>query len=175
MAYEFTTPPHASGIRIAQAVGIAGSAFVSGSILSLSWMAIPAILKSSPLSPSRDAAIQWAALYDRGHKINPSLALIASSAYFFLSWNLRRNDRLLKLYAAAGVLTIGIIPWTLGTMLDTNNKLHAKAELGVEVAEIVGEKDTEAEALIKKWGVLNALRGVLPLGGAVVGLIALLW
>ncbi|EEB93675.1 hypothetical protein MPER_07634, partial [Moniliophthora perniciosa FA553] len=75
----------------------------------------------------------------------------------------------------AGILTIGIVPWTFSTMLDTNNKLHAKAELGLEGAEIVGEKDTETQDLIKKWGVLNAVRGALPLGGVVVGLIALLW
>ncbi|KAK7037677.1 hypothetical protein VNI00_010902 [Paramarasmius palmivorus] len=175
MAYAFSTPPAGSGIRIAQAVGIAGSAFVSGAILSISWISTPVLLQPSPYSSSHHAAIQWDALYKRGAKTMPPLALIASSSYFFLSWNLRRNERLLQLYGAAGLLTIGIVPWTLAMMMDTNKRLQAKAEPGEKVADIVAVKDNETEELITKWSLLNAARGAFPLVGTVVGLIALLW
>ncbi|KAK7040909.1 hypothetical protein VNI00_009505 [Paramarasmius palmivorus] len=159
-----------TGVRIAQAVGILGSAFISGGILSLSWISVPVVLRPTPYHSSHYAAIQWADLYHRGAMTMPALAFLACSAYFFLSWNNGGN----QLYATAGLLTIGIVPWTFATMMGTIGKLEAKIKLGEKAKETVAAKDYETEDLIKKWSLLNAVRGGFPLAGAVVGLFALL-
>jgi membrane protein YqaA with SNARE-associated domain len=65
-------------------------------------------------------------------------------------------------------LVLGIVPFTLGVMMGTNRSLQAK----VGAKDEVETTRTEVESLLERWGVLNALRGGLPLVGAVVAVVA---
>ncbi|THU85091.1 DUF1772-domain-containing protein [Dendrothele bispora CBS 962.96] len=157
-----------SGVRIVQALGIAGSAFVSGSILSISFITTPALLDY----PSQLAS-QWSDVYTRGSRIMPPLALLSSSMLAYSSYALSNHGvdaTKPKLYALAALLTIGIVPYTFGVMWNTNNKLKARNdEIGVMDKAYV----QETAELAKKWNWLNAGRGALPLMGSLVGIVAL--
>jgi len=65
---------------------------------------------------------------------------------------------------AAG-LTIAIYPFTIVLMGSTNDALMSAADTGVGAEMVRG--------LVERWGVLNLLRGLLPLAGGVVGLLQL--
>ncbi|KAK7453488.1 hypothetical protein VKT23_011765 [Stygiomarasmius scandens] len=149
-----------SGIRIAQALGIAGSAFVSGAILSISYIATPAIL-DYPFQ----VASQWDDVYTRGSHRMPPLALLSTGAYAYAAYTTTSTDKA-RLFTLAALFTIGIVPYTFGTMLNTNNQLKRKIQ--------VAEKDEETIELVKKWKLLNAGRGLLPLVGSVLGIMGLL-
>jgi hypothetical protein len=82
----------------------------------------------------------------------------------------------MQLYAAAAVFTLGIVPYTLITMNPTNNKLIEKAgKVDVNSKGLDGTgDDKEVGELLKKWQVLNGIRGVIPLLGVVAGFVAVL-
>ncbi|KAJ8076303.1 hypothetical protein PM082_000723 [Marasmius tenuissimus] len=162
-----------TGIRIAQVLGIAGSTLLSGSILSLSIISTPALLTPSSFSSPTHVAIQWKALYTRGARTMPPLAVFASSAYFYLAFKLFKYSRgLTQMYAAAGALTLGIVPYTLMVMVKTNDALSAKA-----VDEPVEQKESngEVDELLERWTSMNLVRGLIPLTGSMVALYATLF
>ncbi|RHZ48587.1 DUF1772 domain-containing protein [Aspergillus thermomutatus] len=171
-------PAFPPAFRTAQVLGLTGAAWLSGNILSLSMITTPALLQSlheKQATPSTAAKL-WANIYTCGKTQNPPIAAATAAVFFYLAWSVRegtalslltaRNSGLL--YGVAGVLTGGIIPFTLACMMGTNRSLEAK----------VGSKDeiegtrTDVETLLRRWGVLNAVRGALPLVGAVVGVLA---
>ncbi|KAF5358661.1 hypothetical protein D9758_007729 [Tetrapyrgos nigripes] len=163
-----------SGIRVAQVLGIAGSAFVSGSIFSISFISFPSLLTS----PNHLAA-QWANLYARGATLMPPLSILSSSAFAYSAYFLYKNPTgfglsestsltKAKLYIFAALLTVGIVPYTRGMMLPTNNKLKARKD-GLDLAYT-----DETLELAVKWNMMNAGRGLLPFLGAVVGSVGLL-
>jgi hypothetical protein len=70
-------------------------------------------------------------------------------------------------------MPILIAPWTIATMRPTNDSLDAK----LAVADSRGEvnQDEEIQELLHQWGaVLNGIRAVFPLVGALSGLLAAL-
>ncbi|KAL0565521.1 hypothetical protein V5O48_016506 [Marasmius crinis-equi] len=153
------------GIRIAQALGIAGSAWLSGSISSLSIISAPALLAPSSLASPTHATIQWKALYNTGKNTMPPVAVAASAAYFYLAFTLHKASlELTKLYATAGVLTLGIVPYTILIMSGTNAAIGRKAVDGLAL-----QKETttsgELKVLVGRWINMNLARGLLPLAG----------
>ncbi|PYI35879.1 DUF1772-domain-containing protein [Aspergillus indologenus CBS 114.80] len=75
-------------------------------------------------------------------------------------------------YAAAAVVTVGVVPYSAVVMRGTNCEL-------VRLVEREREKGAEAEAeaertrgLLKRWAVLNAVRSLLPLVGGLCGFAA---
>lgn len=77
------------------------------------------------------------------------------------------------LYTLATILVPVIVPYTLGIMKPTNDRLHARADKYRVVSWDVKE-DEELEDLLTKWTALNTTRSLFPLMGAVVGLWAVL-
>ncbi|GFF93595.1 uncharacterized mitochondrial membrane protein C800.14c [Aspergillus udagawae] len=167
-----------TAFRAAQVLGLTGAAWLSGNIFSASLLTTPALLQSlreKQVTPSTAAKI-WANLYNNGKTQNPPVAVATAAVLFYLSWSVREGTALSllaarnssSLYAVSGALVLGIVPFTLGVMMRTNRSLQAE----------VGAKDeleatrTEVESLLERWGVLNALRGGLPLVGAVVAVVA---
>jgi hypothetical protein len=73
------------------------------------------------------------------------------------------------LYTAAAILVPVIVPFTIGIMKPTNDKLHAKADKYRLGASDVKE-DQELEELLKRWTALNTVRSLFPLAATVVGL-----
>jgi hypothetical protein len=122
--------------------------------------------------------------------IAPSIAAVCASTYTYLGYAARSSSlassltlssrprtTTSNLYFLAAALTIGIAPFTVGVMMPVNNRLKAIAtEAPVEVRDEKAqrEEDEEVKGLLEKWNGLNAFRGVLPLVGAVVGVVAAL-
>ena len=75
---------------------------------------------------------------------------------------------------AAGVLSVGIVPYTVALMAGTNRKLLRKRDetkalgVGDKVTE-VGLGDETAHKLVDWWGVLNLGRGLMLAASGVLG------
>ncbi|KAJ0162697.1 hypothetical protein CTA2_4162 [Colletotrichum tanaceti] len=65
-------------------------------------------------------------------------------------------------YAAAGALSLAILPFTLTVMSSTNNALLA----GAQGASTLGLSETTE--LLMRWRTLNAVRGFISLATAAV-------
>jgi len=167
-----TESPIPTAIRIAQVVGITSAAFLSGLISSVSLLTVPAIATAPPSLKSQ----QWATMYAIGASTAPPIAIVSSLAFSYLASQVPKAPALLKhtilntdqtfyLYTAAAILVPAIVPWTLGVMGGTNDKLHEKAEMDSEMKE-----DLELDNLISRWKVLNLGRAVFPALAAVLGL-----
>ncbi|KAG7442927.1 DUF1772-domain-containing protein [Guyanagaster necrorhizus] len=164
-----------TSVRAAQVIGIAGSAFVSGAILSISFVSVPALVAPLPDSKVQYSyiAVQWRRLYELGKSLIPPIATTAATAYTYAAYQMHPFPGC-GWYATAGMLTFGIVPFTLGLMKKTNDKLHDKAgvvdDIGLEGAEEAEQLRTEkTEELVTRWKRLNAQRGLLPLAGAIIG------
>jgi hypothetical protein len=74
------------------------------------------------------------------------------------------------LFAAAGVLSVAFLPWTLLVMMPTNKRLGeiARQVRGGKAESKVDEG--EVQTLLRAWNSMNLVRATLPMVGAVVGL-----
>ncbi|KAB8078315.1 hypothetical protein BDV29DRAFT_166491 [Aspergillus leporis] len=163
----------------AQVVGLTGAAWLSGKIISLSTITVPALIQSTredKLPPS--AAIKlWRNLYNKGKAQAPPVAAATSAAFLYCAWAVRTSTTLApltpsnssSLYCVAAALTLGIVPYTFGIMMGTNNQLMDKANSNWVADE---KSSAEVESLLSRWLKLNVGRGLLPLAGCIVALIA---
>ncbi|KZF24471.1 hypothetical protein L228DRAFT_281540 [Xylona heveae TC161] len=152
-----------SGLRVAQAVGLTSSAFLSGFIFSISTITVPAILPNPPSTILKS----WSIAYNRGKMIAPSMALTSALANLYVAY---KTEDVVPVVAAA--LAIGIVPWTILVMLKTNKALmereqrtrtvHATTEVKVEIEE------EGVRALTDRWATLNLVRAGLVLSSAAV-------
>ncbi|KAL4902184.1 hypothetical protein BDW74DRAFT_169671 [Aspergillus multicolor] len=173
---QFPTP-----IRVAQAVGLTGAAYLAGNIFAYSYATIPALEASAQKhsAPAPLLAKQWSELYARGKAQNPPIAAITAAAFAYLAWSVHSGKsaalevlapkNAVYLYSAAAALTVGIVPWTIFAMTKTNDALHERAAEIYVATEKTGQ---EVKELFARWRVLNAIRGVLPLVGGLVGFAA---
>jgi hypothetical protein len=161
-------------IRIAQTIGITISSAVSGASLSLSFFVVPRLLEA----PTPLLLKQWNSSFDLGKKSIVPLAGVSAASYFYLAYELHSrlsaSSSKWKMYLLAGLLSVAIVPYTLGIMMSTNKKLLAKVEetkalsFKDEVVE-AGLGDETAHKLVDKWGMLNLGRGALLVLSGVVG------
>ena len=174
--------------RLAQATGLLGAAWLSGTslfipyttlltqlgnIAALSLMATPALTtqQSRDNVSSSTLARQWQTIFSTGKAQNPPVAAVAAASFSYLAWTLRSvPGNRAWLYGTAAVFTIGIAPWTILAMTPTNEKLIKKAEGKVDVK---GDEE-EVRMLLKRWSSLNGIRSLLPLAGAALGLFTVL-
>jgi hypothetical protein len=126
-------------------------------------------LLSAPVS-GRLLAQQWQAMFNMGKVAAPTVAVVSVAAYAYTAYDRSKRHLYWTRYAAAGALTLSIIPFTLIFMHPTNQSLLQIASGGATAAVV---NDDSVRALITKWAGLNLIRSLLPLGGAVVGLWAL--
>ncbi|KAL3461171.1 hypothetical protein BJX64DRAFT_261445 [Aspergillus heterothallicus] len=170
-----------TGIRVAQAVGLTGAGWLAGNIASYSLVSVPSLITSyhEHNVPLPLIVKQWRDMYSAGKAQNPPIAIVTAAAFVYLAWSVRESTTPLAvlapknataLYSAAAALTVAIVPWTLTTMLPTNNQLLERA--GLKGWAPSDEAAEETEDLLHKWTFLNAVRGVFPLLGAVVGYLA---
>ncbi|KAH9839698.1 uncharacterized protein C8Q71DRAFT_743817 [Rhodofomes roseus] len=155
------------GVRIAQIVGIGASGYLSGFISAASILGVPPLLLAAPDVATK----QWAKLYHTGAAIAPTTAGVAFLAYLYLGYHSGHYVSPSEGYAylAAGTLTLAIAPYTLLTMMSTNNELKALAE-GKEEKVV---EEARVKALLQKWWSLNLVRALGPATGFVLGLFAL--
>lgn len=131
----------------------------------LSALAIPGLLSTSSAVPSQILAQQWAGIYNKGKVLGPQMAAVSLLGYGYLMYDRSRQSRGWGKYVGAAALTVGIVPFTVFFMDTTNQAL-----LGV-AAGTAGHLSSEAvRELLVKWRVLNLVRSLFPLAGALLGL-----
>ncbi|CAO2653352.1 Nn.00g027630.m01.CDS01 [Neocucurbitaria sp. VM-36] len=163
-----------TGLVIAQTVGITASLFLLGSNASLSFVAVPAVMKA----PAPLAANQWYTVLTHGGAIGRPLAILSAIATGYVAYHQDPSSTPFKLNIAATVLLPSIVPFTLAFIVPTNNKLIAKkdelasASLDDKAAEAGVAQDETVHALIDRWATLNLARAVLVGAGALCAVLA---
>ncbi|KAN0117622.1 DUF1772 domain containing protein [Hyaloscypha variabilis] len=173
-----------TSFRVAQAVGLGGAMWLSGNIEALSIISIPALSTSQEKdsAPAGLVARQWKYIYDDGKIQNPSIAVIAGTSFAYLAWSVRSGTALslivpknsAQIYTIAAILTYGMIPFTGLFMLPTNEKLMSTANRYVSAKSAGAANDKEVSESLKKWALLSGIRGLLPLLGGIVSMVAIL-
>ncbi|KAF9064442.1 hypothetical protein BDP27DRAFT_1333534 [Rhodocollybia butyracea] len=159
-----------SGVRIAAALGISGSAWCSGAMMGITFIGVSALLEPSlPAVTAAHAPIFWHQICLRGTMM-PVFAISTALAFFYgaysipnpLAFHEIENTR--KSLVLAGLLAISMLPYTLIIMKPTYDALYAKVKV-IEDRTKEGRVvlDDETNALIGKWNALNLRRGMLPL------------
>lgn len=177
--------------------------------MSLSILSIPALVlparqppsatipaRQVPGTPAAHLSHQWLDVYERGKRLFPALAIVASSANAYLAWRLRNTPApdavscsWAGIYLTAIITTLGMVPWTLTAMKSTNGRLRAHATRDdASLSEgtksmVVSEQekakrareDGDVPALLWKWAELNLYRGMFPLLGACIGFCGVAW
>jgi hypothetical protein len=140
---------------------------------SLSLIAVPVLLDTNSAQPRR-MVHQWARLYHYGHIYMPAVAVATSGLYIYTAMrNLAtRGHNRWSIYAAAGVVTIAIVPFTWVFMDPTNNTLFELDELPKPSTHMVDE--AAVRQLLMKWALLHVFRSFLPMVGSIMGLIGAL-
>ncbi|KIW86766.1 uncharacterized protein Z519_12552 [Cladophialophora bantiana CBS 173.52] len=168
-------------LRVAKILGVTGSAWLGGNIAGLSLLVTPALRHSSTDDGVSSSTIskQWRYIYESGKAQNPPIAAVAAVAYLYLAWTARGlapTSQLPLYYGSAAVLTLGIVPFTLIAMSSTNNKLmrHSEALSKNPSASLQPSSDQEVDELVARWTVLNGIRSLFPLTGAILGVVAIL-
>ena len=134
-----------------------------GAIVSISALTIGVLQETVP--PSRLPA-SWKVLFNRGKTRGPAVALFAGLNYVYVAYSSFQSGGGWMGFAVAGLLTLAIVPWTVLVMSGVNGKL-------MDAADAVPRQNLEAKEvqwLMGRWSLLNAVRGLLPLIGGVVGL-----
>lgn len=180
-------------VKLLQTLSISASAFVGGQTATVSFLLIPAILKTRSASL---LARQWRAFFNRGLIIGPGLMLPSSAVFFWLafrepSWRTMSA----RLYAAAGALLAGSIPYTTLLVNPTNKVLKRRsdeAERGdLEVGDVHEEYKSDAfgtfsqkqygkaapkpnekstHQLVDDWAWLNLGRGIMGTAAGLCGM-----
>ena len=109
----------------------------------------------------------------------PPFSVVAGSLYGYVAYALRDSDiRRARLFTAAAVLSMGIMPYTIGVMRKVNAILLRKAEeadrvegQATEVAKADGEK---TEDMMATWAMYNSGRVTLPILATVTAIVGFL-
>ena len=144
-------------------------------VLGSSLLAVPALLQNQ-----NEANIlrQWLQMYNVGKIVAPPFALLSSIAAFGAAYTHSHPQAPYRsrLFIAAGIATLSLVPYTLTVMRSNLSKLHIREEN----ARIKTEKDgdsakvsEETTILVTTWRNLNFVRGLLPLLGSILAFQAL--
>ncbi|KAK4870172.1 hypothetical protein LT330_005226 [Penicillium expansum] len=138
-------------------------------MLCLSAIAVPVFLDTD--DTSSHLVRQWARTYYYGHIILPAICIATCGLYGYITLNKRAaNRKHWPTYAAAGVTTLAMVPFTWVLMTPTNNTLFGLEKASSETAEDLGA----VRRLVVTWSWLHVTRSLFPLLGAIVGFRGLL-
>ncbi|KAI4797120.1 hypothetical protein E4T44_12020, partial [Aureobasidium sp. EXF-8845] len=112
-----------TGVRVAQVLGLTASAYLAGSIGSISWQSVPALMDA----PAPLLAKQWKKIFDSGKVVAPPMAAVSSIIFGYLAYRAPTASSDFKLYTIAAILVPSIIPYTVSLMSGINSKLQEKA------------------------------------------------
>lgn len=141
-----------------------------GTLMSLYTITMPVLVQTSVSTPL--LLQQWARIFDRGHVQGPVLAIMTSVTYGYATWlRVQRGENGISCTIAA-VLTLSIVPYTWVFMGKINRALFKAVDDSRKEDMVVDER--VAESLVISWSKLHAVRSMLPLVGAVVGLLGML-
>lgn len=171
------------------AVSVMAGSFLSGTMMSLSLMAVPVFLDTT--DHASQLFSEWVAMYNYGFPTLPTISIATCGLYLYTALRARALASPWALYAAmAGVTTVVMVPFTWVFMWPTNETIMAlekQSRGGRRVGggggggeEKKGKKEDqageigEARRLVKKWSRIHFTRSLFPLAGALVGLYGLL-
>jgi hypothetical protein len=115
---------------------------------------------------------QWVCLYNYGHRILPAISISTLCIYGYVVYNRWTDGGSWVSYGLAGLLTVGIIPFTLIVMQPSNNLLF-QLEANIQSSPKATTLE-DAQKLVTKWSRMHLVRSMFPLAGAVLGFSALL-
>lgn len=125
--------------------------------------------REGKLSPAY--AVQWRGVFKHGVAIVPKATVASTAAYGYIAWTLGTEHPAFKQYLIAGGLVLGQLIWTFGAMVPTIKTLAERARRA-DSLQYTDDVD-ETDRLVLKWTTLNTIRGIFPLAGTIVGLVAL--
>jgi Domain of unknown function (DUF1772) len=104
----------------------------------------------------------------------PAVAVATTSLYIYAALRKRaaRERSVWPIYAAAGVATLAIVPFTWVFMDPTNYTLFGLDELPKISTKMADE--TTVRRLLIKWAWLHVFRSLLPMTGSIMGLVGVL-
>ncbi|KAJ1715383.1 hypothetical protein AFCA_009554 [Aspergillus flavus] len=152
-----------------QATAVVMGSFMSGAMMSVYGLAMPAFLQT--VTQSGQLVGYQRRLYLIGTTKGRVLGLTTTLLYASVSVHqyLARKPWLVS--AAAGLTTISLVPFTEIVMASINNAL---ACLETETNKGVVISREETEQLVRKWDRFNAVRALFPLAGAFLGSLGIL-
>jgi hypothetical protein len=156
-------PPVQLAALLAPSIGLP----LSGAILSLSYYSTP-ILRAANTQSTPLSLQQLRSLFSSGSHIFPQLASLSAAFFGYLAYSLP-HQRSSYLLAAATVASI--LPFTVVVMLPASNqRLIDLDELAKKDKDAVKKRSGEVDAMLARFGKLNAVRAVLVAAGSVLGL-----
>ena len=110
--------------------------------------------------------------------MGPPFAIISAAASLGAAYTHRHSQAThrSKLFIASAVASLSIVPFTIIFMAPTNNALFEREESVRVKAEQDGKPiqvTEESKELLRKWRILNILRGMFPFIGALLAFEAL--
>ncbi|KAE8324405.1 hypothetical protein BDV39DRAFT_207892 [Aspergillus sergii] len=151
-----------------QATAVVMGSFMSGAMMSVYGLAMPAFLQT--ITQSGHLIRYQRHLYQIGTTKGRVLGLTTTLLYASVSVHQYLTGETWLVSAAAGLATISLVPFTEIVMASTNKalaRLETETNRGVVIS---GEK---TEQLVRKWDRFNAVRAFFPLAGAVLGALQL--
>ncbi len=137
-----------------------------GAIMSVFMITIPVMIETTR-QPGK-LVNHWRRIYLSGHIRGPAIAATTGLIYACAAWSKYAAGEPWRVFAAAGLATVCIVPFTLTFMQGTNNALFRADDLASKGTEPAW---ADAERLVRRWGRLNAIRALIPLTGGVIGLL----
>ena len=137
-----------------------------GAMMSLTTLTVPVLMETT--TQVSQIVHQWVRVYHYGHMFYPFLAVTTCLLYGYLAYVKHAARKPWRVFAVAGVTTLSMVPYTWIFMVPTNNALfrsHALSQAG-QVASW-----GETQELLIRWNGLHCARSLLPLAGAVIGLL----
>jgi len=187
MALNLTSVP------LAGVLGIAFSSMFVGGNWVITYVNVPVLVLPSSMSSADKAqkpeaspshlARQWQMTYDIGSKAGPFLGVSSCASYLYAARELPSAAVIPKrLFVAAAVLSMAIVPFTFTVMKRTNGELHRRALAATQGKEEEAKADAEKEGvesyqtneLLRWWSTLNILRASIHVGAIGCGIAAML-
>jgi hypothetical protein len=140
----------------------------AGSILTLSYYAVPVIRSTSAELSTKTALGQLRALFSSGSHVYPPLSAMSSTLYAFLAYSIpaKRTG-----FGLAALGAMGIAPFTIFVMVPAANGRLIELDKRAKAGGFEGEKgNKEVDGLLRSFENLNGARAAIMATGGLVGL-----
>ncbi|KAL2819635.1 hypothetical protein BDW59DRAFT_164963 [Aspergillus cavernicola] len=152
-----------------EAIAVITGSFLSGAMMSVYLLAVPSLFDTT--TDPGHLLRHWSRIFLNGHIKGPIICLTTTALYGLAAITKYSAGETWGVFAAAGVTTISMVPFTLTLMAPTNEALF---KLEGEVKKGNTPTWSDAERLVRNWNRFNATRAFFPLAGAILGLLGAL-
>ena len=136
--------------------------------MNIAILTVPVVLDTT--SQPSQLAHQWVRTYHYGHRTFPPISVLTCLLYGYAAFSKHADGSPWRVFAVAGAFTLSMVPFTWIFMTRTNNALfrEQRQSKAGQVASL-----GEVQKLVTKWNGLHTLRSLLPLTGAVFGMLGI--